>query len=141
MYRILVADDDPDILTVVEAVLESEGHDVQTTEDPFQVIALLEESPFDLVILDVMMPGLTGWYLLHQIRQNPALAWIPVLMLTALESSFSRERAGPDDFLTKPFQPADLALRVNVAITVGEARRRVAEIESEPAQRGSLTVA
>jgi DNA-binding response OmpR family regulator len=115
MYRILTVDDDPDILMVVRFLLESEGYEVTTLESPAAVLPELSRQAYDLAILDVMMPGMTGWQVLQQIREQQELCTIPVMMLTAMGEDGARQQAlqaGADDFLKKPFKPAELLKNV-----------------------------
>ena len=104
---ILVIDDDEEIGLALRAVLESEGFKVTVATTGSEGLHLLTEgSPFDLLLLDVMLPGMDGWSVLSRVRAAPATARIPIIMLTAM----SEERnevdlltAGADDYLQKPF--------------------------------------
>lgn len=113
--RILVADDDAWILRMVTTVLEKRGYTVDTATDGQLAFKKAIESPPDLVITDVMMPGMDGWTLVKQLRSRPEFAFVPVIFLTALGSDDDRIRGfrlGADDYLPKPFRFEELDLRV-----------------------------
>src|SRR4030081_2491440 len=81
--RILIADDDPNVVEVLRANLEVEGYHVEVARDGDQAWSALQQTTLDLVVLDVMMPGRTGLELLSLIRDNPSTASLPVVLLTA----------------------------------------------------------
>ncbi|WP_375511381.1 sensor histidine kinase [uncultured Nostoc sp.] len=112
--KILVVDDIYDNLLVLEAVLEDEGYEISLFEDSKIALAMVEESPPDLILLDVMMPEIDGYEFTRRIRQNPALPFIPILLLTAHYESSVVEGldTGADDFIRKPFDPDELHARV-----------------------------
>ena len=115
--RALVIDDDPDTGALVGLVLRYEGYDVDLAYDGRQGLQRALETPPDVVILDVIMPGVDGWAVLRSLREVSA---VPVLVMTgsasAVEERLSRN-LGADDFIVKPFMPRDLATRVARAIT------------------------
>ena len=120
MARILVADDDVDIRELVEFKLSTMGHDVVAVGDGAAAIdACMAEKP-DLAVLDVMMPGVSGLDAIRAIRAEPALADLPVILLTAraqesdVETGFD---SGADDYITKPFSPRELASRVQALLS------------------------
>ncbi|MEH2265065.1 hybrid sensor histidine kinase/response regulator [Nostoc sp.] len=112
--KILVVDDIFDNLLVLEAVLEDEDYEISLVEDSKIALAMVEESPPDIILLDVMMPELDGYEFTRRIRQNQALPFIPILLLTAHYESSVVEGldAGADDFIRKPFDPDELHARV-----------------------------
>ncbi|MBE8991235.1 hybrid sensor histidine kinase/response regulator [Nostoc sp. LEGE 12450] len=112
--KILAVDDVFDNLLVLEAVLEDEGYEISLVEDSKIALAMVEESPPDIILLDVMMPEIDGYEFTRRIRQNPALPFIPILLLTAHYQSSVVEGldAGADDFIRKPFDPDELHARV-----------------------------
>lgn len=117
MARILAVDDDAAILKVVRHNLERSGHQVEVRTDPTTVPALLAEESFDLLVLDVMMPGLDGIALCERIRG--AGVETPILFLTAKNTSFdvlAGYAAGAQAYLPKPFQAADLLEKVRYAL-------------------------
>ena len=105
-HRILVVDDDPRLLHVVSMYLSIEGYDVLTAVDGEEGLRLVAESPPDLVILDVMMPGVDGLEACRRLKRDPRTSAIPVLMFTALSREDDVENgrlAGADRFINKPF--------------------------------------
>ncbi|MBR4986941.1 MAG: response regulator [Proteobacteria bacterium] len=127
---ILIADDDPDLRNLVYLTLESFECDIIEANDGAKTLETIYEKMPDLVILDVMMPVLTGWEILRQIRTNPdkAVADIGVLMLTGIGESLNRMSSpmyGADDYIDKPFQSAELLFKVRRVIS--KARRRKAQ--------------
>lgn len=115
MSKILAVDDNPDLLRVVEAAFKVSGHRVLSTTVPEQVTGLLEENPVDAVVLDVMMPMISGLDLLKEIRSQPQWKSLPVLLLSGLGGTEDRVRGireGADDYLVKPFEPPELVARV-----------------------------
>lgn len=119
MPRILIVDDEPDIGRILGLILRGAGFEVAAVEGGRAALTHLAASPTDLVLLDVTMPELDGFEILRRIRQSPATARLPVLMLTANEGAADRLRAeslGADDFIAKPFDPADVVERVRARL-------------------------
>jgi signal transduction histidine kinase len=112
--RILSVDDVEDNLTLVRTLLEDEGYYVDSAISGETALKKVEELPPDLIILDVMMPGIDGYEVTQRIRNNPKINYIPILLLTAHpESSVIKGLdAGADDFISKPFQIGELLARV-----------------------------
>ena len=113
--RVLVVDDHAPNIKLLEARLSAEYFDVATARDGPSALEIMQSGPPDIVLLDVMMPGMDGFEVCRRIRANPATAHIPVVMITALSDSADRVaglEAGADDFLTKPVN--DLALFARV---------------------------
>ncbi|MEH2243234.1 hybrid sensor histidine kinase/response regulator [Nostoc sp.] len=112
--KILVVDDVFDNLLVLEAVLEDKDYEIDLVEDSKIALAMVEQSPPDLILLDVMMPEIDGYEFTRRIRRNQALPFIPILLLTAHYESSVVEGldAGADDFIRKPFDPDELHARV-----------------------------
>ncbi|MET0236797.1 MAG: response regulator transcription factor [Kibdelosporangium sp.] len=111
--RVLVVDDDETIRDVVRRYLELAGHEVTVAGDGEKALALVAEAEPDLIVLDLMLPGIDGLEVCRRIRQRSA---IPVVMLTALgeeENRIAGLQLGADDYVTKPFSPRELALRVS----------------------------
>ncbi len=124
MTRVLVVDDDPTVREVVLSYLKAETYEVCEAADGETALAMITEDPPDLIVLDVMLPGVDGLEVCRQVR---ARTDIPVIMLTALGSEADRVvglELGADDYLTKPFSPRELVLRV------GSVLRRVGETAS-----------
>ena len=109
--RILVAEDDRAILTGVADLLESEGYEVVPAGNGAEALDLYRRHAPDLVLLDVMMPKMSGIELIQRVRQDPELSGIKILMLTARSQEGDRIRArnsGADDYLVKPFAATNL---------------------------------
>jgi DNA-binding response OmpR family regulator len=109
--RILAVDDDPTILRLLQVNLEMEGHDVVTAEDGHQALEALRAERPEVVLLDVMMPGLDGWQVCERIRADAEVAHTPVVFLSARaqESDLVRgTEVGADAYVTKPFDPLAL---------------------------------
>ena len=115
--RVLIIDDEKNYLLILQAILEDEGYEVTTINDPEMVMPYLEESEVDVVITDMKMPKITGKELLGHIKKiYPRL---PVLIMTAfgsIESAVEVMRHGAFDYITKPFANDELLLSVNNAM-------------------------
>src|ERR1700730_7260374 len=110
--RILVAEDDTRLAATLERVLSAEGYHVDLVEDGLEALRRARAHPFDLVVLDIMLPSLDGVGVCRRLR---ATAQVPILMLTALGGTDERVRgldAGADDYLVKPFAYEELLARV-----------------------------
>ncbi len=111
--KVLVVDDEPTVREVVVGYLRRDGHDVAEAADGGTALELLDADPPDLVVLDMMLPGVNGLDVLRRVR---AVSDIPVIMLTARTEETDRVSGlelGADDYVTKPFSPRELAARVN----------------------------
>lgn len=116
---ILVIDDERTLRQTVRAVLHFAGYEVLDAPDGLTGIKVAEEAQPDLIISDVLMPGMNGFDLLKTLRQNPATAAIPVVLVTALSEHDSMRQGmtlGADDYLMKPFRPEDLLEAVKVRL-------------------------
>ena len=119
MARIVVADDDTDIRELVALKLSAMGHEVSAVGDGQAALDACRARRPDLVLLDVMMPGVSGLEAVRAIRADPDLRDLPVILLTAraLESDVSSGfDSGADDYVTKPFSPRELASRVEALL-------------------------
>jgi two-component system phosphate regulon response regulator PhoB len=114
-HRILVVDDEPDITALVAYHLARAGYRVSTaTTGPDALRAAREERP-DIVVLDLMLPGVSGYEVLRELRQRPETREVGVILLTSRREEADRIKGfslGADDYLTKPFSPQELTLRV-----------------------------
>ncbi len=113
--RILVVDDIPANVKLLEARLLAEYFDVLTADDGYKALAICDNTHVDLILLDIMMPGIDGFEVCERLKANPRTAHIPVVMVTALDQPSDRVRglkAGADDFLTKPVNDLQLISRV-----------------------------
>jgi DNA-binding response OmpR family regulator len=102
-YRVLVVDDDRDMADFLARLLQGEGLSVETAADGQSALMQVMAAPPDLVLLDVMMPGRSGFEICRQLKGDESTALIPIILVTALEDSESRVRgieAGADDFLS-----------------------------------------
>ncbi len=126
--KILVVDDDLDSLKLIGLVLQRRGYDIIAAQSGAQALEKIESAPPDLVLLDIMMPGLDGYEVSRQIRSVPATADLPIIMFTAktaVQEKVAGFEAGADDYLTKPVHPEELVSRV--AAVLQRAQRRCAE--------------
>ena len=116
---VLVVDDDPDLRDLVAFKLSRAGYEVLTAEDGETGLALAQEQRPDLVILDVMMPGLSGIDVLRVLRMRPQTSGLAVIMLTARAQEGDTETAflaGADDYVVKPFSPRELVRRAEAVL-------------------------
>jgi CheY-like chemotaxis protein len=110
--RVLVVDDEPDVLLLCRVNLEFEGYEVVEASDGVQAMERLREQRFDVVLLDVMMPKMDGWQVLEAVKADDELKEIPVVMLTAKVQDQDQIRGwsqGAADYITKPFSPLALS--------------------------------
>jgi len=117
--RVLVVDDEPDILSILVYQLSREGFRVSTAVNGQSAIATAVEERPDIVILDLMLPGIDGYEVLARLRQNERTASIPVILLSARREEEERIRGfeiGADDYVTKPFSPRELIFRVRALL-------------------------
>ena len=113
--RVLVADDDEDILTLIKAALERAGHEVIAVQDGAQALACLQSQEPDLAVLDISMPELDGLEVLRRVRDGEGTRALPVILLTAKAQEADVEHgyaAGASAYVKKPFSPRELAERV-----------------------------
>ncbi|MBI3964727.1 MAG: response regulator transcription factor [Chloroflexi bacterium] len=119
--RILLVDDEPRLTRLVQANLESVGYRVVTADEAQTALAVMTEQPPDLVLLDIMLPGIDGYELCRRIRER---ADVPIIMLTAKSREADKIRGfnvGADDYLTKPFNPEELLARVRAVLRRSQA--------------------
>lgn len=116
MAKVIVADDDPHIAELVRLILQQQGLQVRTAANGRQALDLMNEDPADMVILDIMMPEMDGWALCRELRRDHD---IPLLILTAKGETGDKVKGfelGTDDYLVKPFEPAELEVRVKALL-------------------------
>ncbi|APP22564.1 MULTISPECIES: response regulator [Enterobacterales] len=114
--KVLLAEDEKDIREILTAYLNNEGFEVVTACNGQQAVALFRASAPQLVILDIKMPLMDGWQVLNEIRKTHDT---PIMMLTALDTDVDKIHAlrnGADDYIVKPFNPAEVSARVNVIL-------------------------
>jgi DNA-binding response OmpR family regulator len=117
--RVLVVDDEPDLVLLLEEHLTHEGYDVVTATTGMQAISSARESHPDIILLDVMMPGVSGFDVCNILQDFPETAAIPVIFLTAVAETKRKVMGlnlGADDYITKPFDLRELAARVQAAL-------------------------
>ena len=113
--KILVADDEPDVLNLIAANLRAAGFDVLLSENGPAALATVREHAPSLLVLDLMLPGMSGLEVCRALKADPATSGMPILMLTAKAEEVDRIvglELGADDYVTKPFSPRELVLRV-----------------------------
>ena len=123
--KILVVEDEPDIRKLVQYNLAQEHFSVLEAEDGEQALELLQREKPTLVILDLMLPGLSGMELCKLLRQRSETAGLPILMLTAKAGEADRIvglEMGADDYLAKPFSPREMVARVRAILRRAEAK-------------------
>lgn len=131
-WRILIVDDEPDNLKLASEFLAFSGATVTTAETGTQALALVAEAKPTVILLDLSMPGVDGWEVQRQLRQQPALDRVPIIALTALampEDRARAETAGFDGYITKPFRVGSL-----VRDLVGSVRAFNAKHAAQPPQ-------
>jgi two-component system phosphate regulon response regulator PhoB len=129
--RILVVDDEPDIVALVVYHLAKEGYRVSSASSGSEALATARRERPALIVLDLMLPGLSGFDVLEQLRADVSTASIAVLMLTARREEPDRIKGlslGADDYLTKPFSPQELVLRVKAILRRSAAAPAAADV-------------
>ena len=127
--RVLIADDNPQGAELLEAYLSATDYDVRIAADGEQTLQQVRDWQPDLILLDIMMPRISGFEVCKRLRADPATRGIAVLMITALDQPSDVDRAldaGTDDFLTKPINQTDLLNRVRALL---ESRQKSGELE------------
>jgi adenylate cyclase len=128
--RVLLVDDDPLNRMLLARSLEREGHRVGSAANGQEALEILCESPFDVVLLDIVMPELDGVSVLERLKRDPVLQHVPVIMISAVDEIDTVIRCiemGAEDYLPKPFNPVLLRARINAAL----AKKRLHEVERE----------
>lgn len=129
---VLAIDDNPDVIVLIKAALQNTPFTVVGVQTPLQAMELVREVRPRAIILDVMMPQLNGWQILHQLKDNPATSSIPVVMLTVLEEQSTGYVLGADDYLIKPFQREVLLDALHRLISAQEGTSQAHECEAQP---------
>ncbi len=130
---ILIADDEPDLRDILRTVLESAGFAVIEAPDGEQALAAVRRQPPDLLILDYMMPHMTGPQVCAVLKQDMILRHLPIIMLTGkseVKDKIDGINAGADDYVVKPYEPTELLARVKMVL-----RRSTQELEANPLTR------
>ncbi|ACK65632.1 two component transcriptional regulator, LuxR family [Rippkaea orientalis PCC 8801] len=122
--RLLLIDDDPNLILLVKDYLEFQGYEVTTAENGREALEILANQVPDMIICDVMMPEMDGYAFVEKVRQDRRLSWIPVMFLSAKGQSQDRVKGlntGADVYMVKPFEPEELAAQVESSLS--QARR------------------
>jgi DNA-binding response OmpR family regulator len=125
--KVLVIDDEPGIIEIVEANLEGDGFSVISASNGKEGLEKIKSEKPELVVLDVMMPEMDGWEVLRRVEQDPDTAGLPVIMLTAKaadEDYIHGLEEGAVEYITKPFYPQELVNRIKITLMVLNPRMR-----------------
>ncbi len=136
--RVLIVEDEPDIRELVVHHLKREGYQVSVAASGEEALRQVQASPPDLVLLDLMMPAMNGLEVCRRLRQDPATASLPIVMLTAKGDEVDRVlglELGADDYVVKPFSPKELLARVRAVL-----RRSLPAPGASPTTLGALTI-
>jgi signal transduction histidine kinase len=143
--RVLLVDDEPRNLRLLERMLSPLGYELRAASDGQTALRLAVEGPPDLVLLDVMMPGLTGIDVCRLLRMEPAVGFVPIVLLTSLSDGESRVAgldAGADDFVSRPVEATELRARVKALLRTkalyDELQERYRELQVLEASRNGL---
>jgi PAS domain S-box-containing protein len=132
--RILVVEDNADTAALLRDLFEAEGYDVETAATGEAAFEALTVAPdIDLMVLDLMLPGMSGYEVIERLRAQPELSDLPILVLSALGSASARVRGlreGADDYMTKPFLPEEIVARARTLVTRRLLARRTGELEA-----------
>ncbi len=132
IHRILVVDDEPDVTELLKYKLEQEGYQCEVLNDPLLFVGRARDFQPHLMILDIMMPELSGWQLCRIARSDPSLSEVPIIFLTARGEAEDRVKGleiGAEDYVSKPFNTKELMLRI------GKVLNRI----TGPTQKDSLS--
>jgi len=133
--RVLIVEDEPDQQELLRYNLAREGYDVRTAEDGRQALAMIRDDPPDLIVLDLMLPGVDGLEVCRKVRNEPATSGVPIVMLTAKSEDsdvVTGLELGADDYVTKPYSPRVLLARVRAVLRT---RRTSAERGPDQAEQ------
>jgi DNA-binding response OmpR family regulator len=137
MWNILIVDDDPNIALLVEMALHHEpSYHLTTLGDSLEALEYINANPPDLLLLDIMMPGIDGYEVCRRLKQDDLTKHIPIIMVTAkseMDDKIKGMGLGASDFITKPFNPEELSARVAAQLRIRELEREV----SKKAELGS----
>ncbi|HCB01613.1 MAG TPA: hypothetical protein DEP19_04445 [Anaerolineae bacterium] len=131
--KILIVDDDPLGIATLESMFHNQGFEISQAQNGMNALKMAEQIMPDLILLDVMMPGMDGFEVCRRLRATPKLAEVPIIILTALDDRASRLQgieAGADDFLTKPIDRQELRLRVKTILRLDRYRTLLTQREN-----------
>ena len=143
MNKILVVEDEPDILEMVRYNLTQAGLDVATAEDAESALQHIREVLPDLIVLDLMLPGIDGLDMCRELKQDARTRPVPILMLTARKEEVDRIvglELGADDYVVKPFSPRELVLRVRAILRRNQSDERLAPHAETMLSAGPLSI-
>jgi phosphate regulon transcriptional regulator PhoB len=137
--NILIVDDEPDIVQLISYNLHKAGFQISKALDGEEALQVVRTGHLDLIILDLMLPGIHGMELCRILRNNPKTAHVPIIMLTARGEESDKVRgleSGADDYMTKPFSPKELIARVKAVLR----RSKERTTEDKTIRLGDLTI-
>jgi DNA-binding NarL/FixJ family response regulator len=117
--KLLLIDDDPNLVLLVKDYLEFQGYEVTTSNNGREALKLLDQDLPDMIICDIMMPDIDGYGFAEELRKNPNTSWIPLLFLSAKGQSQDRIKGlnlGADFYMVKPFEPEELVAQVESSL-------------------------
>jgi DNA-binding NarL/FixJ family response regulator len=117
--KLLLVDDDPNLILLVKDYLEFQGYEVMTAENGREALEILEKNTPNMIICDVMMPEMDGYALIEKVRQDTRTSWIPFMFLSAKGQSQDRVKGlntGADVYMVKPFEPEELVAQVESSL-------------------------
>ncbi|MDP3791868.1 MAG: response regulator [Candidatus Omnitrophota bacterium] len=129
--RILIVEDEKNIAKLIRYNLEKAGYDCTTVKTGEEAISILEKQAFDLMILDIMLPGIDGFEVCRKIKQYPKTRNMPIIMLTAKGEEVDKIvglELGADDYMVKPFSPRELVLRIKAILKRGKTDEQKKEL-------------
>ncbi|WP_411953816.1 ATP-binding protein [Alkalibacillus sp. S2W] len=132
--RVLIVDDDVTNLNVIESILANEDYEITSTTDGHELLKNVDLKQWDLLIIDVMMPGVSGFDLTNKIRKRYSSSELPILLLTARQDTsdiVTGLKVGANDYITKPVNARELQLRVRNLININRANQKQLEMESK----------
>jgi len=124
--RILVADDEPDLLSIVQSILETKGYEIETVNDGREALQALQGDLPDLLIIDLMMPVLSGLEVVRRLKKDERTRDLPIIVMSAAgkesgkDENFFRQGLNCDDFIAKPFDPLNLLGRVEAVLRMNQ---------------------
>ena len=143
MAKILIVDDDPDVRPLMRLTLSKLGHQPSLAASGTEGLKLAESEPFDLMVLDLMMPDIDGYEVMRRLKTNPATKDLPIIVLTARTQAADYDSAiesGADAYLPKPFDPDVLNRRIGELLKREEARKSAGSESASSALNGRVTV-
>jgi two-component system response regulator ResD len=140
MYKILVVDDEQSIRSIIKKYATFEGHSVTEAENGMQAIEICKSSEFDIIVMDIMMPELDGFSACRSIRRFSST---PIIMLSARSEEYDRINGfecGVDDYVSKPFSPKELMLRIDAIVKRSRPRAESADTDKDIFTLGKLKI-